>query len=97
MFNKAFWKAATERAIKTGAQFVLVTLGIGLTGVSGNTTVNAFLIDYPTLGGVLLGGIIVSYLTSIVSAGVSGGPSITGSETITGTDQTGFRNNSQGL
>ena len=49
MFNKQFWKAATERAVKTGAQFVLVTLGVGLTGVTGDNTVNAFLLDYPTL------------------------------------------------
>lgn len=83
MFTKQFWKAASERAIKTGAQFVLVTLGFGATGISGSETVNAFLLDYPTLCGVLLGGVVVSYLTSIVSTSVSGaGPSITGTETI---------------
>jgi len=83
MFSNAFWKAATERAIKTGAQFALVTLGFAATGISGDSTVNAFLLDYPTLGGVFLGGILVSYLTSIVSTGVSGsGPSITRSETL---------------
>ena len=84
MFTLGFWKAASERAVKTGAQFVLVILGIGLTGATGDVTVNAFLIDWPTLLGVFVGGVFVSYLTSLVSLGVAGSPSITRSEAVTG-------------
>lgn len=85
MFSKAFWKAATERALKTGAQFVILTMSGGaIAGASGDTVINAFLLDYPTLGGVFAGGVLISYLTSIVSAPISGaGPSITGTESIT--------------
>ncbi|WP_193510495.1 hypothetical protein [Cryobacterium sp. BB736] len=84
MFTFAFWKAATERAIKSGAQFVGLTIGGGIAaGVSGNEVINAFLLDYPTLGGVFLGGALASYVTSLISAPISGGsPSITGSEHI---------------
>lgn len=80
MFNLAFWKAATERALKSGAQFAAVVITAGLTGATGNEVVNAFLLDYTTLLGVFAGGVIFSYVTSIASAPVSGGPSITGSE-----------------
>ncbi len=85
MFSKAFWKAATERALKTGAQFVILTMSGGaLAGASGDTVINAFLLDYPTLAGVFAGGVLISYLTSVVSAPISGaGPSITGTESIT--------------
>lgn len=85
MFKKSFWKAATERALKSGGQFVLLTIGGGaIAGASGDTVINAFLLDYPTLGGVFAGGVIISYLTSLVSAPISGaGPSITGTESIT--------------
>lgn len=79
MFTLAFWKAATERALKSGAQFVILTItGGAVAGAAGQETINAFLLDYPTLGGVFLGGVVISYLTSIVSApiGNSGGPSL---------------------
>ncbi len=88
MFTLAFWKAATERALKSGAQFVLVTIGFGL--VAGTQTsetadvLNAFTLNYVTLGGVFLGGAIVSYLTSIVSDAATGGtgPSLTRVEIV---------------
>lgn len=85
MFKKAFWKAATERALKSGAQFVILTMSGGaIAGASGDTVINAFLLDYPTLAGVFAGGILISYLTSLVSAPISGaGPSIAGTETVT--------------
>ena len=84
MFTLTFWKAATERALKSGAQFVLLTIGGGFAaGAAGNETINAFLLDFPTLGGVFAGGLIVSYLTSVVSAPIGGaGPSVTHTETI---------------
>jgi len=78
MFTLAFWKAATERAVKSGAQFVVLTIGGGaIAGATGDKAINAFLLDYPTLGGVFVGGLILSYLTSIISAPISGdGPSL---------------------
>lgn len=81
MFTLAFWKAATERALKTGAEFVLASLGVGVgAGVVGGEAgevINAFALDYVTLGGAAAGGIIVSYLFSIVSAPFGGtGPSL---------------------
>lgn len=88
MFTLAFWKAATERAAKSGAQFTLLTITGGLIagGASGETAevVNAFALDYVTLGGVFAGGVIVSYLTSVVSSAVTSapGPSLTSAETI---------------
>lgn len=62
MFTKEFWKEATERAIKTFAQFILV-LGTA-------DTFNVFTIDWKTNLGLALGGMLFSYATSIVSANI---------------------------
>ncbi|QHF24090.1 hypothetical protein GTU73_08755 [Rathayibacter sp. VKM Ac-2804] len=87
MFTLAFWIAASERALKSGAQFVVVTITTGLiAGTVDNAdaqVINAFALDYPTLLGVFGGGILISYLTSVVSAPISGhGPSLTSVETV---------------
>jgi hypothetical protein len=63
MFNKVFWLEATERAIKTLAQFIVV---LGAAG-----SLNVFTVDWQTNIGLALGGALLSYATSIVSAGVS--------------------------
>lgn len=82
MFNKSFWKEATERALKTGAQFVLVTLGVGLAAGAGDgetaEVINALTLDWLNLGGVFLGGAFVSYLFSLFSAPIGewGSPSL---------------------
>ena len=71
MFNKKFWIEATERAVKTFAQFILV---LGAAG-----TLNVFAVDWMTNLGLALGGALLSYATSIVSAGVGpdkGSPSL---------------------
>jgi hypothetical protein len=71
MFNKKFWIEATERAIKTFAQFVLV---LGAAGAF-----NVFTVDWMTNLGLALGGVVLSYATSIVSAGIGpdkGSPSL---------------------
>lgn len=69
MFTIAFWKGATERAVKSGAQFALLTLGVGVTAgaVDGETAqvINAFAVNFATLGGAFLGGVLVSALTSL--------------------------------
>lgn len=71
MFTVKFWKEATERAIKTFAQFVLV---LGAAG-----SFNVFTVDWKTNLGLALGGALLSYATSIVSAGIGpdkGSPSL---------------------
>ena len=60
MFTKKFWMEATERALKTFAQFILV---LGAAG-----TFNVFTVDWKTNIGLALGGALLSYATSIVSA-----------------------------
>lgn len=62
MFTISFWKDATERAIKTFAQFILV---LGTAG-----SLNVFSVDWQQTLGLALGGLILSYATSIVSAGI---------------------------
>lgn len=62
MFTLKFWKESTERALKTFAQFILV-LGTA-------NTFNVFEIDWKTNLGLALGGALLSYATSIVSANV---------------------------
>lgn len=62
MFTKEFWKDATERAVKTFAQFIIV---LGAAG-----SLNVFEVDWEQTLGVALGGLVLSYATSIVSAGI---------------------------
>ena len=71
MFNKKFWIEATERAIKTFAQFILV---LGAAG-----TFNVFTVDWVTNLGLARGGALLSYATSIVSSSIGpdkGSPSL---------------------
>lgn len=74
MFNKVFWLEATERAVKTLAQFIIV---LGSAGA-----LNVFTVDWKTNIGLALGGALLSYATSIVSAGVTKehSPSLVASE-----------------
>lgn len=59
MFSANFWKDATERALKTFAQFFVVLGGAG--------ALNVFTLDWKTNLGLSLGGALLSYATSIVS------------------------------
>lgn len=71
MWTLAFWKAATERAVKTAAQAPLTAWLVG------DVAINALEIDWKTAGGLAAGGAIVSLLTSLASLGVNGpGPSL---------------------
>lgn len=96
MWSKEFWKAVSERAIKTGAQGVLLVLGVagvsaGVDTVQGEA-LNAFTWDYLTLGGSFLAGAAVSVLTSLVTAGVTNGSPSAGDAEILAV---GGRNESQ--
>lgn len=81
IFTKSFWVASAERALKSGAQFALLLLGTGAIagGVGGESAevINAFALNYITIAGAFAGGVIVSVLTSVISAPISGsGPSL---------------------
>lgn len=60
MFTAKFWKAAAERAIKTGAQAVL---GI----YAGQSVFNLWDLDPGQTAGVAAGAAFLSVLTSLVS------------------------------
>lgn len=74
MFRGKFWVSATERAVKTGAQVLVVFLGADL--------VDAFAVDYRRAAGVAVGAVVVSLLTSVGSApvGDQGTPSLVGED-----------------
>lgn len=76
MFDKRFWIAASERAAKTAAQAaILAILG---SGMMSEAAVDAFGVNWLAVLGFALGGAVLSYLTSIVSAnfGKNPGPSL---------------------
>lgn len=61
--NKTFWADATERAVKTAAQAELLAVGA-------SQGFNVFTLDWKTALGAFFGGALLSYLTSLSSAGV---------------------------
>lgn len=63
IFSKSFWADTVERAVKTAAQAPLLALGLSDSG-----PVNAFGLDVGLAGGFLLGGFVISVLTSLASA-----------------------------
>ena len=65
MFEKHFWYFALERSIKTAAQTALALVGAG--------ALNVLTADWQQIVGVSVGAAVLSILTSVASAGVSGG------------------------
>lgn len=61
MWTREFWKKATERAIKTGAQSAILVFGAD--------QVNALHADWADVGGFALGGVVLSYLFSLATSG----------------------------
>ena len=62
MFTKKFWMEATERALKTFAQVLLVT--------AGGAAFDVFTADWKALIGLSAGAMLLSYATSILSANI---------------------------
>ena len=74
MFNKSFWKAAFERAIRTFAQTAAALVAV-------DVAVSVIDIDWPYVAGVSATAAVLSILTSIAADKVgSPGPSF-GQET----------------
>lgn len=78
MFTLTFWKAATERAVKTAAEVLLATYFVG------DVALNALEADWVNMGGLALGGAMGSYLFSLASAARDGNPSAINAEVTRG-------------
>lgn len=63
IYSPVFWKDATERAVKSAAQAAILAIGGG--------AVDVLTLDWLTVGGAAGGGLLLSLLTSIASAGVT--------------------------
>lgn len=75
IFSREFWRAASERAVKSAAQGAILA-GVGAVGF------DALDANWQTIGGATLGALILSLLTSIGSDALTGsGPSLTNAET----------------
>jgi hypothetical protein len=75
MFTLAFWKAATERAVKSFAQAILTAYFVG------DVALNALQADWVNMLGFGLGGAAFSILTSLAFGAGDGNPSATNAET----------------
>lgn len=64
IYTRAFWRDASERAYKSAAQAAILALGGG--------AFNLLTLDWFTVGGAAGGGLLLSLLTSIASAGATG-------------------------
>lgn len=76
MWNKAFWLATLERAVKTAAQAAVLVVVAG--------QANVVSVDWAELAGFAAGGFVLSVLTSLGSGLVTStpGPSLTNAEVI---------------
>lgn len=63
MFTRAFWRDAAERAAKTAAQAAILAIGAD--------QVNALTVGWVDVLGFAAGGLALSLLTSIASAGAA--------------------------
>lgn len=70
IFSRAFWTAAAERALKTGAQSALLVFGAD--------QINVLSVSWVEVGGFAAGGVVLSLLTSVASnrLGDGAGPSL---------------------
>ena len=68
VWTKLFWKQALERAIKSGAQVVVLVLGVDVVG--GGIGIDIRNLDFLLLSASFGGGALLSILTSLVSVNV---------------------------
>src|SRR5690606_22807942 len=81
IWTAPFWKATAERAIATAAQAVLAFVAVD------SVAVNALTLDWPAIGGIALGGALLSVLKSLGANLATGtGPSLSNSEKIADAD-----------
>lgn len=76
MFTLEFWKAATERAVKSAAQTLILLIGTGAVGITA--------LNWPELLSLTATAALLSVLTSVVSGAKDGNPSATNAETTPG-------------
>jgi hypothetical protein len=78
MFTFEFWKAATERAVKTAAQSLILVWPVA------DGALNLWQIDPAEAVGIAVGGALLSLLTSLASGRVGdrGSPSLSRSEVL---------------
>ena len=78
MFTGPFWKAATERAVKTAAQALILFWPVA------DGALNLWQIDPAEAFGIAVGGALLSLLTSLASGRVGdrGSPSLSRSEVL---------------
>jgi hypothetical protein len=93
MFTLQFWRAVLDRAIKTGAEFVLAVLGVaGYSATQLHTEsgelLNALTWNWLTLGGAFLSGALLAVLMNLATASATdGNPSLTDAEVLLPTVQ----------
>lgn len=61
IWSKKFWKRSTELAVRGAAHSIILAGGLG------NGVLNIEELDVPAVAGFALGGIVLSYLTSLAS------------------------------
>lgn len=68
-FSLVFWRKAAERAIKSAGQGAVAVIALGVAaGAAGQSTVNAFLVDWKAALGGAAGMAVLSLGTSIATA-----------------------------
>lgn len=67
--DKIFWIDSAERAIKTGAQAILLAIG-------SSELFNLFTLDVSVIGGYFLGGAFLSIITSLATGSKERGASL---------------------
>jgi hypothetical protein len=72
VWTAAFWLASAERAAKTAAQVLLSLFFVG------DVALDVFRFDWLPALGIVAGAVLISVLTSILSAPVTGTPSLVG-------------------
>lgn len=88
MWTKKFWRAVADRAVKTGAEFVLAVLGVaGYSSTQlhtpGGELLNALTWNYVTILGAFLSGAFLAVMVNLATAAATdGNPSTNNAELL---------------